>query len=264
MAVHNFKDLTGKQFGHLTVVSKYDVKNGKVRWLCRCDCGKETKVATCNLNNGHISSCGHTRSLSQSKDITGKRFGRLVAMKLVDFKNGARWLCKCDCGETKIVTLKNLESGNTKSCGCYNLECLSARATHGDSETHLYKEWTRIKDRVDHRTDYISKNITMCEEWRNNYETFKEWALSHGYDKDLSVDRINNAKGYSPDNCRWADSTTQNRNKDNNILLTYKGETHVISEWAEILNVNYGTFYSRIRRGWSIEKAIEKPLRKRA
>ena len=201
-------------------------------------------------------------------DLSGQRFGRLTVIGLHDKKNGKnRWLCKCDCGGTCYPTTCNLKNGTSTSCGCYSREVAAKRTTkHGDSQNRIYQEWLRMKDRTNgnHPTKYTEKHITVCEEWINDYLAFKEWALSHGYKDDLSLDRIDNSKGYSPDNCRWVGRKTQNRNKDDNVLLTFNGETHSIGEWSEILNMKYGTLYSRIKRGWSIKQAIERPLRARA
>lgn len=201
-------------------------------------------------------------------DLKGQRFGRLTVISLYDKKNGKnRWLCKCDCGGICYPTTSNLRGGTSTSCGCYSREVAAKKATkHGDRYIRLYQEWQRMKDRTNgkHSTKYTVKNIKVCPEWLHDYQVFKEWALSHGYSDELSLDRIDNSKGYSPDNCRWANRVTQNRNKDDNVLLTYKGETHTISEWAEILDVRYSTFYSRLKRGWSVEETIEKPLRIRA
>ena len=98
----------------------------------------------------------------------------------------------------------------------------------------------------------------MCDEWKD-FIIFYNWAMSNGYSDNLSIDRIDNSKGYYPENCRWTTAKEQNRNKDNLHYIEYKGETHPIVVWAEKLNIKYGTLRSRIDRGWEIERAFTKP-----
>lgn len=106
----------------------------------------------------------------------------------------------------------------------------------------------------------------VCEEWKSSYETFQTWAFANGYRPDLSLDRIDNEKGYSPENCRWADRYTQQNNTRRNIWVTLDGETHTIAQWLRIKGIpdKRWAVYSRIRKGMSIEEALTKPLRPRS
>ena len=117
---------------------------------------------------------------------------------------------------------------------------------------------------------YGGRGITVCDEWLDNkiiilgrriskgWLAFKEWALSHGYEDGLSIDRIDNSMGYSPDNCRWATPREQSNNRHTNVLVTYKGKTKTLPQWCEELNLNYCTVSQRIRvLHWSVEKAFE-------
>ena len=106
---------------------------------------------------------------------------------------------------------------------------------------------------------YAAKNITVCAEWENDFNTFYKWAISHGYRDDLTIDRIDNSKGYCPENCRWATETEQNRNKQNNINITYHGKTQCLAAWCEELKLNYFTVHTRLGRGWDIERAFTTP-----
>lgn len=211
-------------------------------------------------------------------DLTGKRFGNLTAVRLSEHRLSSSgvskryWLCKCDCGNTKSIYARSLTSGNTKSCGCLNIYKLKTdkrRKTHGLSKTHLYKVWVDIKRRCNNKSRedyryYGGEGKRVCEEWTENYEAFYQWALSSGYKDGLTIDRIDNTKGYSPDNCRWVDMTVQANNRRSNHLLTYKGETKSLADWAREYSLNYGALNDRINKfHWSIEKALLTPVRKK-
>lgn len=207
------------------------------------------------------------------KDLTGKRFGRLVAVKCVGrTTNGnAKWLCKCDCGGEKVVASWGLVSGRTHSCGCIKREQNEKMfTTHGESgkaKTRLYRIWAGMKTRCYNHNEewayskYGARGIRVCNEWLNSYEAFRDWALSHGYRDDLSIDRIDFMGDYCPENCRWADAKQQARNTRNNRRITYNGETKIMAEWAEAAGFTYGTLEHRLNRGWSLEDALKTPMR---
>lgn len=203
-------------------------------------------------------------------DLTGQKFGRLTVIKYVGKSN---WLCKCDCGNEKIVSTTHLKN-DTKSCGCLKKEMLSQRSKpknftnkkHGLYNEKIYKTWKSIRQRCNNKNnkrykDYGGRGITICNEW-NDFKNFYDWALNNGYKENLTIDRINNNKGYSPENCRWADKITQSNNRRNNRNYTYNNETHTIGEWANIYNVNYFSLRSRLNRGWDIKKALETEYKK--
>lgn len=200
-------------------------------------------------------------------DLTGQKFGRLTAIKRVEnTKNkDTLWLCKCDCGGETITRITNLRNGNTKSCGCLNKEHLLKSITkHGLHDKKLYNTWKGMRQRCNNKNNPAYKNyggrgITICAEW-NNFKNFYDWAMNNGYQKGLSIDRIDNNKGYNPNNCRFTDQTTQSNNRRNNKIFTYKEQTHTLAEWAIFYNMNYWALRSRIKRGWSIEKTLETPL----
>lgn len=156
-------------------------------------------------------------------DITGKRFGRLVVIeRAANTKKGsAKWLCLCDCGKETIVRTSSLNNGGTKSCGCLQREHMTALGyarKKYDSNSRLYHIWQSMKQRClnsNHRryNDYGGRGITVCEEWKNSFQVFYDWAMANGYKENLSIDRIDNDKGYSPDNCQWATMKEQRNNR---------------------------------------------------
>lgn len=196
-------------------------------------------------------------------DLTGQRFGRLTVIEYVGTVNQkAKWLCKCDCGNEKIVSTKCLRNGETKSCGCYHKDRASvANLTHGKTNSRLYITWNNIKNRC-YRTsrkdykNYGGRGITVCEEWRNSFQAFYEWAMANGYREDLTIDRINVNGNYEPSNCRWVDLKTQANNTRRNHYITYKGETHTIAEWSDITGISIAALVHRIERGWSVEEML--------
>jgi hypothetical protein len=195
-------------------------------------------------------------------DLSGKRFGRIVAINGFRKKGRTYWKCQCDCGKEKDISAQSLVNGATKSCGCLNSEIAKkTRTTHGDSKKRLYVIYSGMKTRCYNQNDdnykkYGARGITICDEWLNDYEAFKKWALKNGYGDDLSIDRIKNERGYSPDNCRWANNKTQSRNKRDSVMITHEGKTKNLRDWAEIKGINPVTIYMRLKKGYSVEKAL--------
>ena len=97
----------------------------------------------------------------------------------------------------------------------------------------------------------------MHGDWKDNYQSFRSWALENGYKEGLSIDRINNDEGYYPSNCQWVDSVAQANNRSTNRLFTMNGKTHNLAEWAKLSGINYKTLHNRIfTAGWDFERAI--------
>lgn len=108
--------------------------------------------------------------------------------------------------------------------------------------------------------DYGARGIKVCDEWEHDFQAFYDWSMSHGYEEHLTIDRINNDGNYEPSNCRWTTQLVQGNNCRHNHLITYKGETHSMSDWARILGVSFHLLSNRINRyGWDVERAFETP-----
>lgn len=129
----------------------------------------------------------------------------------------------------------------------------------------LYEVWKCMRQRcrdknIREAKIYVEKGIKVCHEW-SNYLTFREWALSAGYEEGLTLDRINNDGDYEPSNCRWVDYKVQANNKSSNRRITFNGETKTMSEWADFMGIPKDTLKRRIYQGWSVEKALTTPVR---
>ena len=161
------------------------------------------------------------------KDIRGNRYGMLVVKEYYGSnpKSGSTyWVCECDCGGTVITSSHCLSGGNATSCGCKHIKqssdlCKKRNTTHGHSKEPLYFVWKTMRQRCcnprqhDYRW-YGAKGVKICSEW-DDYAKFREWALSHGYSGELTIDRINGNDDYKPENCRWITIQEQQRNKSN-------------------------------------------------
>lgn len=170
--------------------------------------------------------------MSHIVDITGRRYGRLVAVKRIEYrkyKNGGDsiWECRCDCGNSTQLPLNALRSGNTRSCGCLreekNEKFSALNRTHGLSKTRLYTVWKQMKKRCNNPNSDVYKHygahgIKVCAEWENDFLAFRKWMLDHGYDEaakrgKCTIDRIDPYGDYSPQNCRVVDMVVQRHNR---------------------------------------------------
>lgn len=199
-------------------------------------------------------------------DLKGQKFGRLTVLERAENTkaNKSKWLCKCDCGNLRKVVGSNLKNGMTKSCGCLERELNIQRSTrHGLESTRICHVWRNIKARCQNPKNTSYKNyggrgITICEEWlgENGLKNFAQWAYENGYDENAekgkcTIDRIDNNKGYYPENCRWVDLHVQANNKRNNVLITYNGRTQTLEQWCKELNLSRSMVKHRYERGWS-------------
>ena len=197
------------------------------------------------------------------QNLADQKFGRLTVLPLVKM-NPTMWLCKCDCGRTLYIRSSTMKSGDSKSCGCLRKELArSARKTHGKSGSPEWRSWCSMKSRCTtfskDASRYAARGITVCKRW-NSFENF--FNDMGPRPKNTSIERLDNNKGYSPENCVWADRKIQGRNTSANKFITFNGVTKTQSAWAEDLGVCDTVIMRRIKASWPLEIALTKPARK--
>ena len=200
--------------------------------------------------------------------VPGSRWTVVEKANPLDNRN-TFWLCECNCENhtRKIIRHSSLTSGNSKSCGCLSIEETSKRvSTHKMSGSRLHNIWKSMKERCynsghDQYKDYGGRGISICNEWRNDFMSFYNWAINNGYADNLTVDRIDNNGDYCPENCKWSTRKEQSNNQRTNHLLTYNNKTQTMAQWAEEVGLNPHTLQTRISRGWSVQDALFKKVR---
>jgi len=210
--------------------------------------------------------------MSRIIDLTGRRFTRLLVLYDTGERKNGRviWRCKCDCGNEVDIRTHDLTSGHTKSCGCYNRECAAeVRTVHGMSrrgkQHPVYWIWSAMLQRCENQNHkyykcYGGRGITVCDEW-HDAQVFIDWALANGWQKGLTLDRIDNNGNYEPDNCRWVTRKEQARNRRSNRLITFDGKTQTMAQWAEEVNVKDKVLWDRINvLHWPIERVLTEPV----
>lgn len=205
------------------------------------------------------------KSNYRSLDISGQRFGRLMVIRRHGYADNGNALfeCVCDCGTEVVKRGSHIRLGSVQSCGCFHDTHGIGKSyglTHGQSRSPTYGSWAAMKDRCYREghmafNHYGGRGILVCERWLK-FENFLE---------DMGVrptgttlDRYPNKNGsYEPGNCRWATPKQQQRNTARNVILDHGGESKCIAEWAEYLGLKHSTLKERIRRGWSLERALQ-------
>jgi hypothetical protein len=214
---------------------------------------------------------------STASRLIGRKFGRLLVTEDAGFnKQGrSRVACTCDCGNTIVVNTSNIiAKTGTRSCGCLSSEqarynalnilpqCLTK---HGKSGTRTHRIWRGMKTRcfnVNHPAygDYGGRGITVCDQWKDSFEAFLSdmGECPEGH----SIDRANNDGNYEPGNCRWASRSEQARNTRRNRIITYRGESKTLTEHAQDAGIPMKDLWARLESGWTIEDALETPIRR--
>lgn len=253
----------GRRFGRLVVVEAFP--EGKA--LVKCDCGNVYKVHRSNLLNGSTRSCGCLLSKTISDNTEsrwiGKRFSRLVVIKTM---KGRGAIVQCDCGTVLTVLRDNLKRLITKSCGCLAIEI---RTKHGHAKSGTksseYGIWKSMLNRCNSEgcagyQDYGGRGIKVCDRWLK----FENFLSDMGpRPEGRSIDRIDNNKGYSPDNCRWATAIEQASNKrihKTAVLLSYGGVVRYLADWSKLTGIKQNTLKNRLNLGWTVDEAITTPI----
>lgn len=214
------------------------------------------------------------------ESLIGKKFGHLTILEVTQLGGSGRQKkvkAECTCGVIKEYFLGNLRKKNhTTSCGCHrNSIAGDAVRTHGLSgRNHLYGVWTAIKRRCYNKkandyAPYGGKGVSMCEEWKNNYKTFYDWAIANGWVKGMQIDKDQRARElnmaallYSPETCMVVSCKQNQNSRSDNILVEYRGETKTLAEIAEKYGVKYHMLWSRyITLKWDLDRAINTPAR---
>ena len=194
-------------------------------------------------------------------DLKGLKFGRLDVISEAgrDAAGNMAWLCRCSCGNEKVMSSNNIRSGASMSCGCFRLEQLRKKVTrHGMRHTKIYNIWLCMIQRCTNPLNtgydnYGGRGIQVCDRWRD----FRLFYADMGEPLEgMQIDRIDVNGNYEPGNCRWINKKGQARNKRTTRILTYQGKSQSLAEWSEELSMNYYVLHSRLRRGWSDERTL--------
>lgn len=205
-------------------------------------------------------------------EMVGKRFAMLTVLAEAGVYGSAQhktYICLCDCGTKKVIVGASIRAGRTQSCGClakktqFNSE--SAK-THGLSRSRIYKIWLGMKQRCSDKSTgksrrlYYDKGIRICDRWKD----FGNFVTDMGIPmKSMTIDRIDGNGNYEPENCRWATKKEQANNTAANHQLSYDGKKMNITQWSEQIGIKQNTIVWRLMRGWSVEKALTKPIQQR-
>lgn len=170
------------------------------------------------------------------------------------------FVCQCDCGKKLTVIANNFKHLHKCPSCC--------QRTHDKSYTKLYKSYTCMKERCyyPHNNRYYkygARGIKICDEWLNDRAAFFDWAYKNGYKEGLTIDRIDVNGDYCPENCRWATREEQARNKTTTVWVEFNGEKLSVADWARRLGMDRGTLANRLKAGWSIERALTTPIKRK-
>ena len=209
--------------------------------------------------------------MKDNKDLSGQYFGlwSVIEKNYDDPQHKYKYLCKCACGTLKMVRGADLVSGKSLSCGCLTRPY---KKDHPEVtrliDLRLYTIFNNMRNRCNNPNypfyaNYGGRGIKVCPEWSNvkDFPAFYSWAMSNGYSDDLTLDRIDNNKGYSPDNCRWATRKEQQNNTRHNRIIDYCGIKHTLAEWSDITGIDSGTISGRLDKGWTVEAALNTKVR---
>jgi len=251
----------GDRFNRWTVISGTYKLDCYWKATVKCDCGVVKEVQLNSLKSGGSKSCG-----CYLGDVSiGDRFNRwtIISKSWTDKSSGRMVTAKCDCGAVKHIRLRSVKNSTSKSCGCFTVEQIKkSMTTHGQRKTKTYGIWAKMLQRCYNPNtksykNYGGRGITVCDRWRHSFENFL--ADMGEQPPRFTIERIDNEKGYSPENCRWASYKEQANNRRTNRFLTYQGRTQTMMEWSKELGIRAGRIRWRLEEGWSVEQVLETP-----
>lgn len=206
-------------------------------------------------------------------DIKGNRYNKLVALEFShSHQKNAYWKFQCDCGQVTTLAAHSVKRGDSKSCGCLRKQVSTELNTkHGQTRQNaeynrLYRIWSQMKrrcylDTVKAYPRYGGRGIRVCDQWLDDFEAFKAWALSNGYKAHLTIDRRDNDGHYTPENCRWVTYKKQANNRSTNRMVIYRGEPVTLASLSDMSGIPQGTLAYRLDNGWSPDEAASTPVR---
>lgn len=197
------------------------------------------------------------------KDLTGRIFGKLIVIEYAGkASDGASlWFCRCNaCSTYKEIRAQSLMAGTSQTCGCSSITHGFTRGPKGCDKPPEYKAWSHIKGRTLNPnnaaySDYGGRGITVCDEWKQSFPQFLK-DMGPRPSKNHSVERINNNGNYEPGNCKWGTRKEQAANRRSSRLIHADGRTQTLTEWAIELKLGVGVLWSRLDRGWSVERSL--------
>jgi hypothetical protein len=204
------------------------------------------------------------------KDMTGQRFGRLVVLRQHPERSPSdrtvRWVCQCDCGNVAVRHGTTLRKGEAVSCNCRQREVGPETRIHGKSNTSIYNIWQGMLSRCEDLKDrsyprYGGRGISVCERW---HEFANFYADMGDKPSGKTLDRINNDGNYEPGNCRWATPAEQARNTRRNVFVEFAGRRMILTDWAREAGIAPSVLGGRLRKGWTIERALTAPINTRS
>lgn len=249
-----------------TVIGK-GTKPGCVLVRCSCDAKTEKELDAYSIRSGHSRSCGCLKKEMNSRTAVGQSYERLIVIRRSERRHPKKtfWICECSCapGRTIETCSSSLRTGHTRSCGCILQEKYAAARSADD--VRLHRRWCSMRQRCLDKTsksysNYGGRGIDIDPRWAASYEVFRD-DVGYPQSPDLQLDRIDNNRGYWPDNVRWVSVETQVNNRRVTVLMTLGNLTRPLSEWAKELGISAKMLRSRRRRGWTDAEALTVPRR---